>query len=443
MIYKQKRLFSLISLGCPKNLVDSERFYTIFNKYEYIYTDDHKKAEMILINTCGFIQDAQQEAVMTILEVANYKSHRLKKLIVTGCLVKRFRAELIADIPEVDHWIDLQDFHELECIISSGDVSREVPQRTLLTPMHYAYLRVSDGCDNRCSYCTIPDIRGRHRSEKIETLLAECEFLAKSGVKELIVNAQDTTMYGVDTYGKPSLIELLRRIDSLKLFPWIRLLYLHPAHFSEVMIDEMASIDSLLPYFDIPLQHINSEILSSMNRKIDRAGTIEVLNHIRKTFPECATRTTFITGYPGEKRKHFTELESFIKEFRFTRLGVFCYSAEPGTPAYQLQGRVSAPTAQRRADILMATQQEISQDILSSFVGRQLQVIIERKSDIAQRSKKVSEGKVAVYEARSYLDAPDIDGVVYVYGGEHRAGDIVEVSITDSQIYDLIGEYKK
>ena len=452
------KFFSIISLGCPKNLVDSEQFLFIFKEAGFEFTKKLDEAEIILINTCGFIQEAKEEAILTILETAELKGKNLKKLIVTGCLVKRYKESLVHEIPEVDLWLDLKDFTVPSLLRNDTDqiqrghmgasrkdhksqTSHSYKKRELLTPKHYAYLRVSDGCDNRCSYCSIPDIRGKHTSERVEDLLKDAYFLRCLGVKELIINAQDTSRYGYDLYGKSMLVELLKKIDEMKLFSWIRLLYLHPAHLTEEMIEQLAQVSSLLPYFDIPLQHINDDILALMNRKIDKKSTIKRLEFLRNIFPDGAIRTTFITGFPSEKRIHFHELEDFIKSFRFTRLGVFTFSAEEGTVAYHLKPRVSKQTAQNRKDKLMILQQSISTDIMNSFVGKTLEVLIDRKADDEQ----------FLFEGRSYLDAPEIDGNVFIKNVgdafkrpvremDNSLGNIVKVKITDALDYDLIGE---
>jgi ribosomal protein S12 methylthiotransferase len=426
---KKQNLFSIISLGCPKNLVDSERFLGLVNKYDYVHTTDIKNASLILINTCGFIADATEESINTILQTAQLKRKKLKHLIVTGCLVKRYKAELILDLPEVDLWIDLKDFTAFESWLAKTAVESVSFQRSLLTPAHYAYLRISDGCDNRCSYCAIPDIRGAHKSETIEKLISEAKYLSTIGVQELIITAQDTTLYGVDKYGKPKLIQLLQQIESLNLFPWIRLLYLHPAHLTESMIDELAKLKALLPYFDIPLQHISDEILIAMNRKVDSQTILRRLTYLKQVFPDCAIRTTFITGFPGEKISHFKQLKDFITNFRFTRLGVFCYSCEENTPASLLEPQVSKATAEKRKDTLMSIQQSISSEVLSNFIGSELDVIVESKSDY-----------ISGYEGRSFLDSPEIDGKVYIYGSDLPIGQIVKVRIAESLMYDLIGE---
>jgi len=459
--------FFLISLGCSKNLVDSEQFFSLFLQLGYKHTSNKKYADIILINTCGFIQDAKEEAINTILDTAELKKKNLKKLIVTGCLVKRYKESLITEIPEVDVWIDLKDFEHLKTVLKKKTKStiQINSQREILTPEHYAYLRISDGCDNHCSYCTIPSIRGKLTSEKLENLLKEAQYLADQGVKELIINAQDTTKYGYDLYGKSMLIELLKEIEKMKLFPWIRLLYLHPAHLSKKMIEDFKDLKTLLPYFDIPLQHINSSILKAMNRKIDKETIIENLNFLRQTFPHCAIRTTFITGFPGESRLFFAELENFINDFKFTRLGVFAYSQEEDTPAIHLPRKVLDKTAQKRKDTLMFNQMSISRILLSDFVGKTLDVIIDKKIEPEEFSpidtttphgklmKGFRDEFIHVFNGRSYLDAPEIDGRVLILVRSKNIkkintikknkilpGDIVKVKILFSLIYDLVGE---
>ena len=458
------KYFTIVSLGCPKNLVDSERFMFIFRQYGFTYTEKPEKADIILINTCGFIKDAQEEAINTILEISEYK----KKLIVTGCLVKRFKDDLVKEIPEVDVWLDLKDFEGLRLFVNSelthpvpsshvdkssiihktklldlgeGNSEFRIPNSELrgrgtLTPSHYAYLRISDGCDNKCSYCTIPSIRGSHTSEKIEDLISEAKYLAEKGVQELIITAQDTTLYGQDIYKKQMLITLLTEIENLNLFRWIRLLYLHPAHLTEEIIVGLTGLKTLLPYFDIPLQHISTEILDKMNRKIDKETIINRLNYLREKFPTAAIRTTFITGFPGETKLHFKELENFIKEFKFTRLGVFTYSLEEGTPAYDLPNKVSKQTAQRRKDKLMSIQQDISAEIMRSYIGQTIEVIVDEHKKPTPTDKRDSFYSVL---ARSYNDAPEIDGNVYIAKSKAKPGDIVKVKITEALMYDLIG----
>ena len=422
------KYFSIISLGCPKNLVDSEYFFTIFEKAGYKFSENTEKAEIILINTCGFINDAKEESIDTILETLQLKeTGKCKKIFVTGCMVKRYKEDLKASIPEVDEWIDLKDFDELESILNSEHKQKE---RTILTPKHYAYLRISDGCNNHCSYCAIPSIRGELKSETIEDMLIQAKALADQGVKEIIINAQDTTQYGTDLYGKQSLIDLIKAIHAIDKISWIRLLYLHPAHITETFIDELALLPKICPYFDIPLQHINDNILNAMNRHVTKARIIEILNYIKFKLPEAVIRTTFITGFPGEDRKIFNELLRFIQEFNFGRLGAFDFSPEEGTLAEKMENQISKRTAQNRKDKIMAIQQTISIEYLNRFVDKEIEVIIEKES--------IEPG--IKYEGRSRFDAPEIDGIVFITKGKAKIGDIVNVMISESWEYDLVGE---
>ncbi|MCL1826641.1 MAG: 30S ribosomal protein S12 methylthiotransferase RimO [Candidatus Cloacimonetes bacterium] len=425
----EKKRYHIVSLGCPKNLVDSEVFSAIFTKTGYKQTTQSKEAEIVLINTCSFIEVARAEAINEILKIAQLKQKNLKTLIVTGCLVKQHRQELAAEIPEVDHWIDLKDFETLYKILSPQSLQCQKPNRRLMTPCHYAYLRISDGCDNRCAYCTIPNIRGGLKSEPIEALIKEAEYLASKGVVELIITAQDTTMYGVDLYGKPMLVELLRQIEALNAFPWIRLMYLHPAHLTHQMIRELRTLITLLPYFDLPLQHTETEILEKMNRKIDKPKTKRLYNYIRKIFPDSAIRTTLIVGFPGEDRSAFTQLENILKKYPFERLGVFVYSKEEDTPAAKFTPQVELDEALWRQDRILKRQRVYSADFLKKFVGKTLEVIIDKKVQDANYK----------YVGRSFLDAPDIDGCVYISDGDFQVGEIVNVRITDSMEYDLEG----
>lgn len=420
--------YYLISLGCPKNLVDSERFSAVIEAGGYEYTADPAEAEIIIINTCGFIQDAKIEAIDTILETTEYKTNgKCKNLIVTGCLVRRYFEDIQKSIPEIDHLVDLQDFDTFAQILTIPTVCEK---RKLMTASHYAYLRITDGCNNLCSYCAIPSIRGNLHSVPMEDLVKEAELLAAAGVKELIVIGQDIAQYGLDLYGEQKLTELLKNIHHIESLEWIRLLYLHPAHITSELLDTISTLPKICRYFDIPLQHINDDILHSMNRHISKEKTISLLDEIRSKFPEAVIRTTFITGYPGETKEHFEELKEFIIEQRFERLGVFVYSSEENTPAYGLKNRVSSKVAQSRKDELMSIQQQISIAFLEKFVGSSLAVIVDARSDSDDYD----------YIGRTYFDAPEIDGIVYISGNNLKQGDIVLTKITDSTEYDLIGE---
>ncbi len=421
------KTFYVESLGCPKNLVDSERFTEIALQHGYRRTMDIREADMILINTCGFILDAKRESIDTILEYNEVRKPN-SYLAVTGCLVKRYLDALESDIPEVNAWIDLKDFSKFESIFTeqpTGDFSA----RHILTPSHYAYLRISDGCENYCAYCAIPDIRGRLQSEKMEVLIEEAKSLAAKGVKELIVTAQDITQYGIDIYGEQRLTHLLWELEKIEGIEWIRLMYLHPAHITEKMLTTIASIPKICHYLDVPFQHISDPVLKAMNRRTTTEQLEMLLRRIRNIIPDIALRTTFITGFPGETVSDFKRLEEFVRDARFDRLGVFTYSEEEGTAAYEITPKVTPKTAEKRKDSLMQIQQEISREIMEEKVGKKLEVIIDAESE--------EEGYR--YEGRTRQDAPEIDGIVYITEGKAKLGDIVTVEIIDAWEYDLVG----
>lgn len=419
--------FAILSLGCSKNLVDSEVFAFITESAGYALTEELKEAEVIIVNTCGFILDAKEESISTILDAADFKtSGKCKKLIVTGCLVKRYFEDIKNSFPEIDEVIQLKDFSTFKKVF---EISAK-EDRKLLTLPHYAYLRISDGCNNHCSYCAIPAIRGQLISEPIKDLVANAKALVASGVREIILTAQDTAQYGVDIYGERKLPELLQKLNSIKNLEWIRILYLHPAHISSELIDMIAKLPKVCKYFEIPIQHINNDILGSMNRKVTKERISEILTEIRLKIPNAVMRTTLITGYPGETEENFNELKDFVEEMKFERLGAFEYSREEDTPAYYLEPQISEEIAEQRKDELMQIQQDISEEFLAGLVGKKIEVIIDRKSE--------EEG--ILFEGRSYFDSPEIDGVVFITEGKGKIGDIVEVEIIDAWEYDLIGK---
>ncbi len=419
--------FAILSLGCSKNLVDSEVFAFITESAGYALTEELKEAEVIIVNTCGFILDAKEESISTILDAADFKtSGKCKKLIVTGCLVKRYFEDIKNSFPEIDEVIQLKDFSTFKKVF---EISAK-EDRKLLTLPHYAYLRISDGCNNHCSYCAIPAIRGQLISEPIKDLVANAKALVASGVREIILTAQDTAQYGVDIYGERKLPELLQKLNSIKNLEWIRILYLHPAHISSELIDMIAKLPKVCKYFEIPIQHINNDILGSMNRKVTKERISEILTEIRLKIPNAVMRTTLITGYPGETEENFIELKDFVEEMKFERLGAFEYSREEDTPAYYLEPQISEEIAEQRKDELMQIQQDISEEFLAGLVGKKIEVIIDRKSE--------EEG--ILFEGRSYFDSPEIDGVVFITEGKGKIGDIVEVEIIDAWEYDLIGK---
>lgn len=419
--------FAIISLGCSKNLVDSEVFAYITETAGYTLTEETIEAEVIIVNTCGFILDAKEESISTILEAADLKkSGKCRKLIVTGCLVKRYYDDIKNSFPEIDTVIQLKDFNAFKKIfeISSAE------NRKLLTLPHFGYLRVSDGCNNHCSYCAIPAIRGHLKSVPIENLVSSTEALVANGVREIILTAQDTAQYGVDIYGEQKLPELLQKLHAIKNLEWIRILYLHPAHISSELIDSMAELPKICKYFEIPIQHISNEILGSMNRKVTKERIVQIISEIRSKMPDAVVRTTLITGYPGETEERYIELKDFVKELKFERLGAFAYSKEEDTPAYDLELQVSEEIAEQRKDELMQIQQNISEEFLAGLVGKKIQVIIDTKSKEEE----------FVFEGRSYFDSPEIDGMVLITEGKANIGEIVNVEIIDAWEYDLIGK---
>ncbi len=418
--------YAIISLGCSKNLVDSEVFANIVEQSGYSITDKLEEAEVIIINTCGFILDAKEESIDTILAAAEHKkTGKCRKLVVTGCLVKRYFQKIKETIPEIDNLIELKDFDKFAAIFGSTPTSK----RKLLTLPHFAYLRVSDGCNNHCSYCAIPSIRGELKSVPIEELVTETESLVEKGVKELILTAQDTANYGVDIYGEPCLSQLLKELHKIENLDWIRILYLHPAHITTKIIDTIAHLPKICKYFEIPIQHINNEILQSMNRKVTKERIKEIITEIRTKIPKAIIRTTLIIGYPGESEDKYIELRDFIKEMKFERLGVFSYSREKDTPAFELAEQIPEKIAERRKEEIMTLQQTISEGFLARLIGKKIKVIIDRIGE---------EGEFP-FEGRSYFDAPEIDGTVFIEEGETEIGKIVTVEITDSWEYDLVG----
>ena len=419
--------YALISLGCPKNLVDSETFAYLADSANFEYTENVMEAEWIIVNTCGFINDAKEESVNTILEMAEMKhSGKCEKLIATGCLIKRYGDQIAENIPEIDNIIDLKDFDSFAKLVGK----QYFYGRKLLTPPHYAYLRISDGCNNNCTYCAIPKIRGKLLSRPMNEIISEAEILVKDGVKEIIINAQDTAQYGFDIEGKFLLPKLLENLEEIQGIKWIRLLYLHPAHLTTEIIDTIAGSNKILPYFEVPLQHISDNMLKKMNRHTNKNNIITKLNEIKEKIPEAIVRTTFITGFPGETENDFQEILDFIKEYKFGRLGVFTYSREDGTPAFDFEDQIPEEIAIKRKDQIMEIQQDISKDFLEKYVGQILDVIIDKESDEEEYK----------FEGRSFIDAPEIDGVVFIDKGNAEVGEIVKVKIIDSGEYDLFGE---
>ncbi len=427
---------ALINLGCPKNLVDAEE---ILGRVAYSgsticqYPED---AEVLIVNTCGFIDDSKKESVDTILKMAKLKDDaRCKKLIVTGCLAQRYPEELQKEIPEIDHVVGLKDFDKITSLSGSGNKGEKSPSvqcnddwrnRIRLTPRHYAYLRISDGCDNRCSYCAIPDIRGKFYSRTIENIVEEAKKMAGEGVKELNIISQDTTSYGIDLYGKKQLHVLLEKLSKIKDIEWIRLLYTHPGHFYPELIEFIAQCEKVCKYIDLPVQHCNDTILEKMRRGVTHTQLRMLIDNLRNHISRLFLRTSVIVGFPGETDEHFAELLEFVKAVKFERLGAFTYSQEDGTPAAKFKKQLPEKVKEQRQKDIMLAQQEIIIEKHRGLIGKSIPVIIDEMS------------KKGIFIGRSYGDAPDVDSKVIIQRDRLKAGDIKNMLITDAEGYDLI-----
>ena len=434
-----------ISLGCDKNLVDTEMMLGLLNRDGYTFTDDEYEADVIVINTCCFIGDAKEESINTILEMAQRKiDGNCKALIVTGCLAQRYKQEIIDEIPEVDGILGTSTYDEISNVLKKalggeGSVScfhelDLLPQtetdRILTTGGHYAFLKIAEGCDKHCTYCIIPSLRGNYRSVPMENLIKEAEKLADKGVKELILVAQETTLYGVDLYGKKSLPELLKKLCRISGIQWIRIQYCYPEEITDELIAVMKEESKICRYLDMPIQHASDRILKRMGRRTSKEQLKDIINKLRNEIPDIALRTTLISGFPGETEEDHEELMEFVDEMEFERLGVFAYSAEEDTPAAEFPDQVPQEIKEDRRDAIMELQQEISLDLSQSMVGKTLEVMIE--------------GKVAdenAYVARTYMDGPGVDGMIFVQTGEElMSGDFAKIRVTGAMEYDLIGE---
>ena len=430
------------TLGCPKNEADSEYIASLLDERGFVLVSDPQEADIVLINTCAFVDDAKEESVEAILEACAMKEDRKDlKIGVFGCLAQRYARELKKEIPEADWFIGTGSFNDIADIISEesggiflGDI--DTPQgefgRLVEYDTPYAYVKISEGCEKHCTYCIIPKLKGSHRSRRMEDILSEVSILAEEeGKSEIILVAQDTAYYGIDLYGKKMISELIRRIAEIGGVEWIRLLYVYPEEVDDELIETFVSCGKLVKYIDIPLQHINDRILKRMNRRTDSAAIRELIAKLRKAVPDIAIRSSFITGFPGESDEEAEELCSFLREARLTRAGVFCYSCEEGTPAAEMEEQIPQEVKEERRDMLMQAQMEVSEEILSGFVGRTLRVLIEDEEE-------------GFYVGRSYLDSPEIDGAVYVKSDkELEFNEYYEVLITDSTEYDLWGVIEK
>lgn len=427
-----------VSLGCSKNLVDTEMMIGLAEKNELEIVNNEKEADIILINTCGFIESAKQEAINTILEMAEYKKNgNCKFLIVTGCLVQRYKSELQESIPEVDLFISIDEYNNFGKILQdliSKKINSPVlnyEDRYLTTGNATAYLKIAEGCSNRCTYCAIPYIRGPYESRKMEDILEEAARLDKKGIKEIIVIAQDTTKYGIDIYGKPMLAELLKKLCEFNSFKWIRFLYAYPESVTEELIQTVKNNDKICKYFDIPIQHISDTVLKRMNRKSTGEEIEKLIEKIKREIPEVVLRTSLIVGFPGETEEDFNKLYNFVEKTKFNKLGVFEYSKEDGTPAEKLKEQISAKTKNKRWNKIMSLQQTISAEKLKQYIGQEVEVLVEKITD-----------KYII--GRTRMDVPEMDGLVYIKNTSNvNIGEIINSVITSVKEYDLIGRQNK
>lgn len=440
-----KGTFAFVSLGCPKNTVDSERMLGKLAQDGYALTADADGADVVVVNTCGFIEPARQESLAVIREMLELKKQgRVRSVVVAGCLAERQKDMLLEQVPEVDQIVGVFGREEIGQVVDRA-VSQQSEQRSLfrpapiraledtarlrITPRHFAYLKISEGCDRLCTFCAIPGMRGKHVTKPIEEIIREANELAADGVRELIVVAQDTTYYGLDLYGEVRLAQLLRQLERVDGIEWIRILYAYPMYINDELIDVLANAKKIIPYLDMPLQHINDRLLRRMQRRVNRASTEELLARLRSAIPGLNLRTTFIVGFPGETDAEFEELNDFIRQTKFERCGVFPYSLEPGTPAERLPDQIAEEIKQTRRDRLMQTQQEVAFAWNAAQVGRERDVVIDGPDPEVPNH----------YLARSHADAPDIDGLIRVKAKNVRAGDFVRVKITGADGYDLAG----
>lgn len=437
-----KGRYAFVSLGCPKNLVDSEKMLGHLALDGYSLVSDPDGADFVIVNTCGFIDSSRQESKSVIEEMLELKrAGRTKGVIVAGCLPERVGGSLLDEMPDIDHIVGVFGRDEInrvaDRLVGGATEQRELfrpaaiqalddRSRLRITPRHYAYLKISEGCDRTCTFCSIPGMRGKHVTKPIEMVVEEARELVADGVRELILVAQDTTYYGLDLYGEVRLVQLLKQLEQVEGLDWIRLMYLYPIHFTDELITTIAESNTIIPYLDMPLQHINSQVLKRMQRRVNREQTIELVGKLRENVPNLVLRTTFITGFPGETDEQFEELKDFVKESRFEKLGVFTYSVEPGTPAVKLDGHLPEEVKEARRDELMDLQQDIAFEHAESLIGYELDAIIDEQLE------------ETVFSGRIYADAPEIDAAVFISGENMQVGDLVPVEITGSDAYDLL-----
>jgi ribosomal protein S12 methylthiotransferase len=448
--------YAFVSLGCPKNLVDSEKMLGNMAVDGFTLVSDPEGADFVIVNTCGFIEESRAESKAVIREMLELKAQgKTKGVIVAGCLPERLGGGLLQEMPEIDHVVGVWGRDEIQnvaaklasrgeeaakrdLVAEQRELFRPAPVRALddrarlrITPQHYAYLKISEGCDRTCTFCAIPKMRGKHVTKPIEAIVAEARELTEDGVRELILVAQDTTYYGMDLYGEVRLVDLLKELESVEGIDWIRLMYLYPVNFTDALIETISSSERIIPYLDMPLQHINSQVLKRMQRRVDRDKTVALVEKLRSKIENLVLRTTFITGFPGETDEQFNELVDFVSETRFERMGVFTYSPEPGTPAMKLEGHLPEDVKQSRRDELMALQQDIAFEFGDSLIGYELDCLIDEQIDDT------------TWAGRSYADAPEIDGQIFVQGKDVAIGDLIPVEIAGREEYDLLGVVAK
>lgn len=425
-----------ISLGCSKNLIDTEMGMAVLKDHNFEIVNDPKEAEIIIVNTCGFIASAKEEAINTILEMAEYKKQNCKYLVGMGCLVQRYKKDLEKLIPEVDLWLSISDYKEFWNKIAAM-VGKEVEEndymsyrnRVISTGKKMAYLKIAEGCDNFCTYCAIPYIRGRYESRKFEDIVEEAKQLADQGYEEIILIAQDTTKYGIDLYGKLRLPELLTEICKIEKIKWLRFLYAYPESITDELISVVKNEKKICHYFDVPIQHFSDDVLKRMNRKTTGKNIKNIVSKIRKEIPDVIIRTSLIVGFPGETEADFEILKNAVEDLKFDRLGCFTYSKEDGTPAAKFENQVHPKTKEKRKNIIMNIQNEISTEKMKEKIGQEYEVLIEDYSDDG-----------LFYVGRSYMDSPDTDGVIYVNIEDDLIGKFVKCKIVNSSDYDLIAE---
>ena len=433
----------MVSLGCSKNQVDGEIMLSLIQRDGYELCGDAEQCDVVIINTCAFIEDAKRESIENILEFCELKRQGvIKSVVVTGCLAERYQQELVTEIPEADVILGIGRNTDIVNAIDQALQGERVvefapkdelvmdAERVLTNAPYYAYIKLADGCDNRCTYCAIPNIRGQFRSRKMENILEEVRRFAAQGVTEMNLVAQDTTRYGEDIYGKLMLPELIREVCKVDGVHWVRILYCYPQRVTDELLEVMASEPKVVKYMDVPVQHASGRILKAMNRRDDYGYLKNLMQKIREKIPGVVLRTTFITGFPGETEEDFAEVTRLVKEVKFERVGCFTYSPEDGTPAYSMPEQIDEETKRRRADIVMSEQLVIAEEFARSWIGRELEVVVEGLNE-----------ETGIYYGRSYMDAPDIDTRVYFDSPyEHETGEYVMVTVTGSQGYDLVAE---